>query len=139
MRKTEIIGNITRDAEVRTLTSGRSVINFDLATTEKWKDKNSGEKKEKTYYTKCALWRDKTAIAQYLTKGVKLYVEGSPEVEAWINQEGKAVGNVKINVREIEFLGGGKKNENATVAPASNSVETSEGTLVPTPDSDLPF
>ena len=132
MRKIQIIGNVTKDAEVRVIPSGKSVINFDIAINEKFLDKNK-VKQERTYYIRCAVWRDNTTIAQYITKGSKMYVEGAPDVDAYINKEGKADGSVKINVREMEFLGGGKKVEGQGTSSTSNE------TLVPTPDDDLPF
>jgi single-strand DNA-binding protein len=132
MRKIQVIGNVTKDAEVRTLDGGRSVINFDLAINERYKNKE-GVKQEKTHYVKCAIWRDNTSIAQYLTKGTKVYVEGSPEADAYVNKEGKAVGNVKITVREVELLGGGNKAEGQAQGGQNSD------TLTPDPDQDLPF
>ena len=61
MKKIQIIGNITRDAEVKTFEGGRSVINFDVAVNEQYKSKD-GEKVKKVSYIKCAVWRDSTAI-----------------------------------------------------------------------------
>src|SRR3974390_416586 len=110
MKKIQIIGNETKDAENRSFEDGRSVINFDVAVNERFKDRN-GQKQERTSYIRCAMWRDNTSIAQYITKGTKLYVEGSPDADAYMNKEGKAVGNLKVNVREIEFLGGARKTE----------------------------
>jgi len=130
MKKISIIGNVTKDAEVRAFEGGRSVINFDVAVNERYKDKN-GQKQERTSYVRCAMWRENTSIAQYILKGTKLYVEGSPDADAYVNKEGKAVGNLKINVREIEFLGSAKK--------ADSSSGSSEDTLVPSANDDLPF
>jgi len=76
MKKISIIGNVTKDAEVRAFEGGRSVINFDVAVNERFKDRN-GQKQERTSYIRCAMWREVTTIAQYITKGTKLYVEGS--------------------------------------------------------------
>lgn len=131
MKKISIIGNVTKDAEIRSFEGGRSVINFDVAVNERYKDKN-GQKQERTSYMRCAMWRENTSIAQYITKGTKLYVEGSPDADAYINKEGKAVGNLKINVREIEFLGGAKKTD-------SSGNTSSEDVLTPSANDDLPF
>ena len=127
MKKISIIGNVTKDAEIRSFEGGRSVINIDVAVNERFKDKN-GQKQERTSFIRCAMWREVTTIAQYITKGTKLYVEGSPDADAYVNKEGKAVGNLKINVREIEFLGSAKKSEDTG---------SSEG--APPPVDDLPF
>jgi len=134
MKKISIIGNVTKDAEIRAFEGGKSVINFDVAVNERYKDKN-GQKVERTSFIRCAMWRDITTIAQYITKGTKLYVEGSPDADAYINKEGKAVGNLKINVREVEFLGGPRKTE-----PGSDSSSpSSEDVLTPSANDDLPF
>mgnify|MGYP001600277225 CR=1 FL=1 len=131
MKKISIIGNVTKDAEVRAFEGGRSVINFDVAVNERYKDKN-GQKQERTSYIRCAMWRENTTIAQYITKGTKLYVEGSPDADAYINKEGKAVGNIKVNVREIEFLGGAKKTD-------SGAGTSAEEVHPPSTNDDLPF
>lgn len=141
MKKISIIGNVTKDAEVRAFEGGKSVINFDVAVNERYKDKN-GQKQERTSYIRCAMWREVTTIAQYITKGTKLYVEGSPDAESYINKEGKAVGNLKINVRELEFLGGMKKTETSSAGVPSG--ETSAGSsaqdvMAPSANDDLPF
>ena len=119
MKKIQIIGNVTKDAEIRSFEGGRSVINFDVAVNERFKDRN-GQKQERTSYIRCAMWRENTSIAQYITKGTKLYVEGVPEADAYVNKEGKAVGNVRINVREIEFLGGARRTEESGPLPESS-------------------
>ena len=132
MKKISIIGNVTKDAEIRRFEGGRSVINFDVAVNERYKDRN-GQKAERTTYVRCAMWRENTSIAQYITKGTKLYVEGSPDADAYVNKEGKAIGNLKVNVREIEFLGSAtKKSESGSGAPA-------EDVFAPSANDDLPF
>lgn len=135
MRKIQIIGNVTKDAEVRAFEGGRSVINFDVAVNDRYKDKN-GQKVERVHYIKCAIWRENTSIAQYITKGIKIFVEGQPDVDCYVNKEGKAVGSVKINVREVEFLGGGK-NQQSSGQP---SVPSGDNSFTPEPNNDdLPF
>ena len=78
------------------------------------------------------MWREVTTIAQYITKGTKVYVEGSPDADAYINKEGKAVGNLKINVREFEFLGSARKTE-------TGGTSSAEDVLTPSANDDLPF
>lgn len=138
MREIQIIGNVTKDAEVRNVSAGKSVINFDVAINDRWVDRATREKKEKVTYVKCAIWRENTAVAQYITKGTKVYVEGTPEVDCYVNKEGKAVGSVKINVHNsangLILLGGGKKNEGQPQASVG-----SDDFLQSDPSSDLPF
>lgn len=136
MKKIQIIGNVVRDAEVRAFEGGRSVINFDVAVNERFKDKN-GQKQERTSYIRCSMWKDSqlTNIAQYITKGTKVYVEGAPEAEAYISKEGKAIGGLKINVREFELLGSAKKSEEESANPSLPA----EDVLTPSANDDLPF
>lgn len=133
MKKITIIGNVTKDAEIRSFEGGRSVINFDVAVNERFKDRN-GQKQERTSFIRCAMWRENTTIAQYITKGTKLYIEGSPDADAYVNKEGKAIANLKINVREIEFLGSAKKPDSG-----SGTAPVAEDTFTPSASDDLPF
>lgn len=139
MREIQIIGNLTRDAEVKRLDSGRTVINFDVAVNESWRDKGTNEKKERTSYFKCALWRDNPTVADFLLKGIKVYVRGVPEAEAYVNKEGKPAGNVKIivhnNATGLILLS--RKNDGQAQSQGTSS--SNNDTLVPTPDDDLPF
>ena len=108
MLKLQAIGRIGADAEVRKA-GPRSVIDFRIATTERYKDRN-GEKQERTTWVKCSLWRDddKTSLAQYLTKGTLIYVEGTPVVSAYL-KDGEARASQELTVLQFEFLAGGKK------------------------------
>lgn len=132
MRKMQIIGNVTKDAEVRDA-NGKKVINFSIAVNEKYKDR-SGVKQEKTFFYNCVDWRERTTIAEYITKGTKVYVDGTPEIEKYQNKEGETVTNIKITVRDIELLGGGKKSEAQDQSMLNESFipESNDG-------SDLPF
>ena len=102
MNRTQVIGHIGKDAEIRQV-NDKSAIGFNVAHTESW---GQGEdKKEKTTWIQCTLWRkpDKVGIAQYLKKGVKVYVEGKVEAGAYL-KDGNAVGSLKMTVTNIELL-----------------------------------
>ena len=131
VNKVILVGRLGADPEMKYTSTGTGVCRFNLATSESWTGKD-GQKQERTSYVRCAMWREVTTIAQYITKGTKIYVEGSPDADAYINKEGKAVGNLKINVRELEFLGSAKKAE-----PGGNS--SAEDSLSPAVNDDLPF
>jgi single-strand DNA-binding protein len=132
MRKFQIIGNVVRDAEVKQISAQRSVINFTVAVNERWKDAQ-GNKQEKAHFIQCAIWRENAAVAQYILRGVKIYLEGTPDVGAYINKEGKAIGTLTMNVRELEFLSSVKREGQPAAQPQE------EPGLMPTPDDDLPF
>ena len=146
MLKFQAIGNLTRDAEVRTAGNGK-VISFSVAVNEQWKDRN-GEKQSKTTYIDCAKWVSQdgsTALSQYLTKGKLVYIEGEPSVNAYTNNQGEAVGRLNIKVADLQLLGGnGGRTEGETSAPAASPRPTTPPNTAPSqpalaPDDDLPF
>ena len=139
MKKIQIIGNVTRDAEVQTIATDRSAINFTVAVNERWKDK-SGQKMERVTFIKCTLWCKNPSMSQYIKKGLKVWVSGSPEAEAYTGSEGKAVANLKIIVRDIEFLNNPSKQSNSeTSNDSSSNNNLSEETFIPNDGQDLPF
>ncbi len=90
LNKVILIGNLGKDPEVRKMQSGDSVVNFTLATSESWRDKNSGERKEKTEWHNIVVFNDQIAkvAEQYLKKGMKVYVEGALQTRSWEDQSG---------------------------------------------------
>ena len=91
VNKVILVGNLGRDPEVRRLNSGESVVNLNLATSETWRDKASGERKERTEWHRVVIFNeslDKIA-EQYLKKGSKVYVEGQLQTRKWQDQSGQ--------------------------------------------------
>ncbi len=89
LNKCMFIGNLGRDPEIRHTQSGDAVANLSLATTERWKDKNSGEKRERTEWVRVVIFGPVAKIAeQYLRKGSKIYIEGSLQTRKWQDQQG---------------------------------------------------
>jgi len=139
MIKMQVIGRLGKDCVVNTV-NGKSVINFTLAHSEKFKDAQ-GVLQEKTIWVDCAYWTDRTAVAPYLTKGTQVYVDGSPEAKAFQRNDGTPGSTLTLRVREVQLLG--SKNENSGVSalqsqPASNSSVPSSSE-VSEPVDDLPF
>lgn len=91
LNKVILIGNLGKDPEVRKMQSGDSVVNFTLATSETWRDKNSGERREKTEWHNVVVFNDQIAkvCEQYLKKGMKVYVEGALQTRSWEDQSGQ--------------------------------------------------
>src|SRR5882724_2484218 len=142
MIKLQIIGNLGKDYVVNTV-NGKNVINFTVAHTEKYRD-SQGNNQEKTTWVDCAYWTDKTAVAQYLTKGKQIFTEGTPEVRTFTRQDGTAGASLSLRVREVQLLGG--KGETGGSAPGSyNSNAAASIASVPSaneitePIDDLPF
>jgi len=90
VNKVILVGNLGADPEVRNLPSGGKVVNLSIATSENWKDKNTGEKKEKTEWHRVVIFGDGlTRVAeQYLKKGSKVYIEGQLQTRKWQDQSG---------------------------------------------------
>jgi len=90
LNKVLLIGNLGADPEIRRLNSGDPVVNIRIATSESWRDKNSGERKEKTEWHNVVIFNDNLAkvAEQYLKKGAKVYVEGQLQTRKWQDQSG---------------------------------------------------
>ncbi len=104
----EIIGRLTRDAEVRTVNSSK-VVNFSIAMNKSYRNKQ-GERVQITDYVDCAYWRTEK-VAQYLTKGALVQLTGWMTPRAWTDREGKAHAVLNFRTDIIEFHGGGTKSQ----------------------------
>ena len=145
MIKLQVIGNLGADCIQKEI-NGKTVINFNVAHSEKYKDAQ-GNLKERTTWVNCAYWTDKTAIAPYLLKGTTVYAEGSPEADAYTNKEGQAASTLRMRVQNIQLLSGNRDNQganagnvsHATAAPTTvQPVVRTAAENVPVTD-DLPF
>ncbi len=105
VNKVILIGNLGRDAEAKFTPSGVSVTKFAVATTRSWKDQQTNEWKEETNWTNVVLWRQEN-LAQYLTKGKQVYVEGRLLNRSYDDKEGKKVYTTEVVAEEVILLGG---------------------------------
>jgi single-strand DNA-binding protein len=112
MIRLQVIGRLGKDATVNSV-NGQNVINFSLAHTEKYTDKQ-GNKQEKTTWVDCAFWVKSTTLAPYLTKGTEVYVEGDPEARAFSRNDGTAGSSLSVRVRSLQLLGGNRSNGGAS-------------------------
>lgn len=136
MIKLQVIGNLGKDAVLNNV-NGKSVINFTVAHTERFKDAQ-GVQKDKTTWVDCAYWTDRTGIAPYLKKGTSVYVEGTPDVRTYTTADGRNGATLSLRTLNIQLLGG-KPNEGG--APQQETGSASN-TMVNTPSEpldDLPF
>ncbi len=90
VNKVILIGNLGKDPEVRTMQNGGKVVNLSIATSETWRDKNSGERQEKTEWHRVVIFNEKLGevAEKYLKKGAKVYVEGSLQTRKWTDNSG---------------------------------------------------
>ncbi|MBS1228291.1 MAG: single stranded DNA-binding protein [Proteobacteria bacterium] len=107
VNKVILVGNLGADPETRFMPNGDALANIRLATTESWKDKATGEKKELTEWHR-VVFRNKLAeiVGQYLKKGSAVYVEGRIRTRKWQDKEGQERYTTEIEAREMQMLGG---------------------------------
>jgi len=122
MIKLQIVGNLGKDCIVKEV-NGKTVINFSVAHTERFKDA-TGALKERTTWVECAYWTDRTAIVPYLKKGQMVFAEGSPEADAYLNKDNQAAATLRMRVREVQLLGGRSDNNPGTTAAQPSNVAT---------------
>ena len=133
VNKVILVGNLGKDPEVRRMQSGDAVVNLSLATSETWRDKSSGERKEKTEWHRVVIFNKNLAdvAEKYLRKGSKVYVEGQLQTRKWTDKDGQEKYSTEVvlqNFRgELTMLdgrggeggGGGGGGRGASEAPAS--------------------
>ena len=118
VNKVIIVGNLGRDPEVRTFPSGDRVANVTIATTDKWKDKQSGEMREATEWHRVVFnGRLAEIVEQYLRKGSQVYVEGSLRTRKWTDQSGVEKYSTEIRADSLQMLGA--RQDTAAPAPAA--------------------
>lgn len=105
LNKAQIIGRVGRDPEVRFMPSGEAVCNISIATTEKWKDKTSGEVKEATEWHRVSAWGKQAELAgQYLKQGSLVYIEGKMTTRKYTDKDGVEKSSYEIRMTEMKFL-----------------------------------
>jgi single-strand DNA-binding protein len=108
VNKVILVGNLGRDAELRYTPGGAAVATLNLATTEVWNDKTSGQKQEKTEWHRIVLWgKSAESLSEYLTKGKQIYVEGRLQTRKWQDKDGNDKYTTEIRGDRIVLLGGG--------------------------------
>ncbi|HNK06465.1 MAG TPA: single-stranded DNA-binding protein [Giesbergeria sp.] len=144
VNKVIIVGNLGRDPEMRTFPSGDQVANVTIATTDKWKDKQSGEMREATEWHRVVFnGRLAEIVGQYLRKGSQVYVEGSLRTRKWTDQSGVEKYSTEIRADQMQMLGG--RPEGAAPAPAPRPApapppaQRSAGGGFDDMDDDIPF
>lgn len=141
VNKVILVGNLGSDPESRYMPNGDAVCNIRIATTESWKDKASGDKKELTEWHRVVFYRRLAEIAgQYLKKGSAVYIEGRIRTRKWQNKEGVDQYTTEIEATEMQMLGKRDASESDYVPPpnrdAQGAQKSSGGNDF---ESDIPF
>jgi single-strand DNA-binding protein len=157
VNKVIIVGNLGRDPEIKYTQSNVPVANFSVATTESWKDKQSGEWQEKTEWHRVVAWRYLAERAEkYLRKGKQVYIEGKLETRKWTGKDGNERYTTEVIARDLMLLGRRDDNEPSSggytgggKAQAAQAAQDGGGNFNPNPmasdgpvqdeDDDLPF
>ena len=105
VNKVILIGHLGRDAETKFTPSNVAVTKFSVATNRRWKDQQSGEWKEETDWANVVLWRQEN-LANYLTKGKQVYVEGRLQTRSWDDKDGKKQYSTEVVAEDVILLGG---------------------------------
>ena len=149
VNKVILIGNVGKDPDVRYMPNGNAVANVTLATSESWKDKNSGETQERTEWHRIVFFRRLAEIVgEYVKKGSKLYIEGKLQTRKWQDQSGQDRYTTEIVADQMQMLdsrgggGGGSSAPYDSPRPGA-SAETNSPAASPMPDDsfddDIPF
>jgi len=149
VNKVILVGNLGRDPEIRSFQNGGRVASFSIATSENWKDKSTGEKKERTEWHRVSVLNDKLVeiVERYVKKGSKLYIEGQLETRKWTDKDGQEKYTTEVVLRpfrgEITMLDskGGGAVSNDDSAPAFASASSGGGSIGSSADLDdsIPF
>jgi len=133
INKAIIVGTAGKDPEIRHMADGRAVVNLSLATSEQWKDKATGEKKEATEWHRVTFYgKPAEVIAQYVKKGSQLYVEGKLQTRKWQDKEGNDRYTTEIIGRDFQFIGGKPESKQEQTRPAAEPASNNF-------DDDVPF
>jgi single-strand DNA-binding protein len=140
VNKVILVGNLGQDPEIRYMPDGTAVANFSVATSETWKDKQTGEKKERTEWHRVVAWRVLGELCgKYLSKGSKVYVEGKLQTRSW-EKDGVTRYTTEINATDVQFL---STRDNASGPRATGRQPVDQGYPEPpmpdNHDDDIPF
>ena len=149
LNKVLLIGRLGADPEIKQMVNGKSVARLSLATSQSWKDKNTGEKKEKTEWHRIVVFNEGlvNVVKQYLKKGAQIYVEGQLSTRKWKDEKsGQDKYSTEILIQgynsSLTMLGGGSggiQNDNTSQAISKNSDDKSQVQQNDLDDDEIPF
>ena len=144
VNKVMLLGNLTRDPELRYTPQGAAVCEFSLALNRSYTNKQTGQRVDEVSYIDCVAWgRTAETSAEYLKKGRQVFVEGRLTQDRWESQEGKKMSKIRITAEQVTFLGGGSGGGRggAEGAPpkGAGAPESAGGEEPPQAGEDIPF
>jgi len=152
VNKVILVGNLGKDPEIRSFQNGGRVASFSIATSENWKDKATGEKKEKTEWHRISVTNEKLVeiVERYLKKGAKVYIEGQLETRKWTDKDGHEKYTTEVVLRpfrgDLTMLDGANSNRSGggssfggSDEPPSFGPSAGASNNVPDLNDDIPF
>ncbi len=141
VNKVILVGYLGQNPETRSMPDGRAVATLNLATTDRWKDKATGQSKEQTEWHRIVLYDRLAEIAaEYLRKGSPVYVEGKLRTRKWTDREGITRWTTEINGHALQMLGARTQDEHgAPPSSSSRAPSTESGGFEDISDDDIPF
>jgi single-strand DNA-binding protein len=146
LNQAQIIGHLGKDPEVRYLPSGEAVANFSIATTEKWKDKNSGEQREETEWHRISVFgRLAEIVGEYLKKGSLVFIQGKIKTRKYTDKDGAERYATEIRAETMKMLGGRQDGERSAppaqrpAAPQRQQAPAAAPSGFDDMDDDIPF
>jgi single-strand DNA-binding protein len=137
VNKVILVGNLGRDPEVRYTTSGTPVANFTMATTDRWNDAATGERKERTEWHRVVVWGKQAEICgEYLRKGRQVYIEGSLQTREWTDREGNKRYTTEVRAQRVQMLGRPQDREAVPAGDGAQAVAEPEPRIE---EDDIPF
>ena len=134
LNRASVIGNVTKDPEMRTTTSGQNVLTIGVATNERWKDKSSGETKERTEFHNIVIWGELAKQVQAsVKKGVRIFVTGRVQTRTWETKEGQKRATTEIIADQVSLLG--VKNADALSSVSTDGAPRAPRSEAPAPSS----
>ena len=145
INKVILVGNIGQEPQVRTMQSGQKVVTFSLATSERWRDRQSGEQKEQTEWHRVVIFAPSLVdvAERMLQKGTKLYIEGALRTRKWQNQQGADTYTTEIVLNpyagQMVILSGAKSVDGSNDGASTSSVQPREEVNIEDIADDIPF
>jgi len=146
LNKVLLIGRLGADPEIKQMVNGKSVARLSLATSQTWKDKNSGEKKEKTEWHRIVIFNEGlvNVVKQYLKKGAQIYVEGQLSTRKWKDeQSGQDKYSTEVVIQgfnsSLTMLGGGASQNNIASQATKQNIDDGSQVAQNDLDDDIPF
>lgn len=142
VNKVILMGNLGKEPELKYTSGGQAVCRFPIATSERWKDKSSGQMQEKTEWHNVVVWgKQGENCNQYLQKGRPVYLEGRIQTRSWDDKDGNKRYTTEVIAQSVQFLGGGRSSDSQSSSSSSGSSfeSTQSGPPAFDADDDIPF